>query len=204
MRAREWKGVAGMEEGKPGESLTLGAEGARPSVAAGAVGEELDSLATPTKTQPPAPAPHRAHPAPRRRSGSPAGTRRPPRDPRHFAPRFASEERGGGGGEKCLGSLSPHTHVPVLVPPPGATCPAVIQQLGGAAGMRGIPRLCPGRASRNGVLGSGRGGCSFGERGLKAAGLGAVRREGEGWVVQHWHPSASCRFLGVLQRAGCG
>lgn len=65
-----------MEEGKPGESLTLGAEGARPSVAAGAAGEELDFLATPPKTQPPAPAPHRAHPAPRSRSGSPAGTGR--------------------------------------------------------------------------------------------------------------------------------
>lgn len=119
MRAREWKGVAGMEEGKPGESLTLGAEGARPSVAAGAAGEELDFLATPPKTQPPAPAPHRAHPAPRSRSGSPAGTRRPPRDPRHFAPRFASEERGGGGvgggRESALGP-SPHTHRSVLVP----------------------------------------------------------------------------------------
>lgn len=197
-----------MEEGKPGESLTLGAEGARPSVAAGAAGEELDFLATPPKTQPPAPAPHRAHPAPRSRSGSPAGTRRPPRDPRHFAPRFASEERGGGGGGggegKCIGSLSPHTQIRARSPPLGATCPAVIQQLGGAAGMRGIPRLCPGRASRNGVLGSGRGGCSFGERGLKAAGLGAVRREGEGWVPQHRHPSASCRFLGTMQRAGWG
>lgn len=85
MRAREWKGVAGMEEGKTGESLTLRAEGARPSAAAAAAGEEPARLATPPKTRPPAPAPapHRLHPAPRRRSGSPAGTSQlPPGPPR--------------------------------------------------------------------------------------------------------------------------
>lgn len=105
MRAREWKGVAGMEEGKPGESLTLRAEGARPSAAATAAGEEPASLATPPKTRPPAPAPHRPHPAPRRHSGSPAGTSQPPREPRHFTPlrcalgHFSGEgvERGAGG-----------------------------------------------------------------------------------------------------------
>lgn len=123
VRAREWKGVAGMEEGKPGESLTLRAEGARPSAAATAAGEEPASLATPPKTRPPAPAPHRPHPAPRRRSGSPAGTSQPRREPRHFTPlrcalgHFSGEGVEGRRVEKCKG-------FPLLAPnPPLASAP---------------------------------------------------------------------------------
>lgn len=93
VRARVWKGVAGMEEGKPGESLTLRAEGARPSAAAAAAvaGEEPAWLATPPDPDPdpgtgPGPAQRSARTAPPLRSPQvPRSPTAPRRAPQHFS-----------------------------------------------------------------------------------------------------------------------
>lgn len=91
VRARVWKGVAGMEEGKPGESLTLRAEGARPSAAAAAAaaGEEPVRLATPPNPDPgtgPGPAPSSARTAPPLVSPQvPRSPTAPRRAPQHFS-----------------------------------------------------------------------------------------------------------------------
>lgn len=185
VRAREWKGVAGMEEGKePGESLTLRAEGARPSAA---TGEELARLATPP-TPGPRPrtglAPHLAAvPAPRQVPTSTA-------ELRDFAPGTGAlrcRRRQGVEGGKCVGS-------PWLVPEPalGSAPPRgqgagrrhrqrwpghlpCCHREGGKLLAWETPSAVPWEGSRGGFGGSGARRRQFWGPGLKGCGAGAGR-----------------------------